>query len=318
MSEVAEAFRAAGPIGVGLVYFVAACAVAEFVVVRRRRFGEYQLKLIDLIWVCTSAVSLLFLLLALRENQLSGHIELLEERSATIRRATESHLVRASEQCAAGAWPTSAKSIVDDLRRRHSLPAERPGTPRTDGPISSACWSVSQVAYAFLGFFAEGNAVWQLPPSRSRTQEFAAAAAETARFATQEGYAERMRIPIRPDDDLSREARGHYTGLMNEVLSHKQEADRAASERTWIHASQRLGHGWVYIFATALAFRLAKSRLDLLTVRSPQPPQTSPATTVTMPPPAEAAPAPEPEVPQPGVAHTEVAPNGSSTRSTSV
>ena len=86
----------------GIGWFVVVCVLVEVYVVRRRILSDRSLKAIDFVWVCTSAVTLTFLLLNARDTLLKDEVAALENSSLLERQVQYGKIQAGSAACEAG------------------------------------------------------------------------------------------------------------------------------------------------------------------------------------------------------------------------
>jgi hypothetical protein len=208
--ESREMLRAILPIVVGVTYFITVYFCVEIWIVRGARLSDYRGKVIDLIWVCTSAVSLSFLLLNLRETSLRDRINNDEASSLAIRQAYVRKMQTGTDDCMAGNWPKGAKSG----KSYHE----------NGNMVTEACAGVS----LFLGRFFQDDNMWRDQPSIQNASRFS----DVFEQVFGSGFPDIVLNawnPPRPLDALTLEAKKELAASASNVLGWKKDASGSRS-----------------------------------------------------------------------------------------
>jgi len=244
--------RAILPIAIGLSYFVSVYVCVEIWIVRRAWLSEYRGKIIDLIWVCTSAVSLAFLLLSLRETSLRDRMNTDEASSLEVRQAYVHKMQTGTEDCMAGIWPKGAikgKSYSEN-----------------GNLVTDACSGVSFLLNVAGRFFNDDN-LWRDRPTLQNASEFSRVFDEVFGSGFSDIFAHGWTVH-RPIDNLTFEAKTELSAWAKDVVAWKRDAAEANFEFKVVHAISGYGFLWPFALASALAFRLGKARADLIVARA--------------------------------------------------
>ena len=251
-------------IGFALAYFILLSIVVEMLVVRRKMLSDYQLKIIDFVWVSTSAVTLIFLLLSGREVTLRDRLVSLEQRSASLREYVTTRTRSDTDRCMVGDWPPGAPRPKEASRGARYI------YHQNGNFVTAPCRGVSLTAEYVGRFFDIDDPLWRMQPGGATANAF------QERFANvfdDRTFIREFRQNSGDDkgpDALAIEARNEYSAQARKIVSWKRQAGVLAAEQTMIHAvvaKSQYGYVWPFLLATALAFRLGKSRLDVLAAR---------------------------------------------------
>src|SRR4051812_29516623 len=133
------------PIVIGVLYFATIYFLVEMWIVSRARLSDYRGKIIDLVWVCTSAVSLLFLLINARDATLRSRIDHQELASLEIKRVFGQKAGSVDNDCRNGNWPP--RSVVAE--------------GQSQSRVSEDCEGVRGLIKVAAKLYFENEQLWQ-------------------------------------------------------------------------------------------------------------------------------------------------------------
>lgn len=266
LSDFLRSVGAIAPVLIGISFFGVSLAVAEYVVVRRKMLDDYGLKLVDFIWVCTSAVALLFLLLSIRETALKDHIAEAEGRAARVRDELERLIPHVTSLCMAGRWPgVDARPIYTEAQLQEHEAAGHRAYMANGGLVTPDC--MDPIFTSTLMAVSGSEQLWRQSPSVEAALAFEAYRREL--FGSRLPAQRQEVMPQLTEKAIQngRIAVAYFDGRFGEIVAGKDSSGRAAAEYKVIHAVVTFGKLWPFVLSLALAFRLAKAHLDLRNAR---------------------------------------------------
>lgn len=235
------------PVLVGFTYFAVLYLIVELYVVRKRAITDYGLRIVDFLWTCTSGVSLFLLLISTRDNALKDQIAGFEHRSSELREQMIDKSRQAAFQCMAGEWPSGAVKGKSYHENRNF--------------VTDACSGVG-AASNYVGRFFNDDRLWRMSSSLDTGDHFTKAFEDTFGAEFSATFASFWISPHKLDE-LTRRAFEYYRGYAQNITESKEKVGRLSFEERIVHAVVMYTSYWPFLLATAFAFRLGKSRLDL-------------------------------------------------------